>query len=138
MVGEGGFVKLGEGTLTLASTNTYAGATVVSNGTLRLTGRIVGAIEVASGATLALPIPEDQEALPSVPSLTVDDGGSLAAVSTSLPENVRFVRMLEVSSPVSLPAHSVDAAGHVFFVKQMASGCMLCYGNKPGLQILVK
>ena len=137
-VGTGALTKLGAGTVTLASTNTYAGATVVSNGTLRLTGRVVGAIEVASGATLALPIPEDQEALPSVPSLTVDDGGSLAAVSTALPENVRFVKMLEVSSPVSLPAHSVDAAGHVFFVKQVATGCILCYGKKPGLQILVR
>lgn len=137
-VGTGVLKKLGAGTVTLASTNTYAGATVVSNGTLRLTGRVVGAIEVASGATLALPIPEDQEALPSVPSLTVDDGGSLAAVSTALPENVRFVKMLEVSSPVSLPTHSVDAAGHVFFVKHVASGCILCYGKKPGLQILVK
>jgi autotransporter-associated beta strand protein len=33
----GGLLKLGSGTLTLARTNTYSGATVVSNGTLKVT-----------------------------------------------------------------------------------------------------
>jgi len=32
----GGITKLGSGTLTLSATNTYAGATIISNGTLRL------------------------------------------------------------------------------------------------------
>jgi autotransporter-associated beta strand protein len=51
-------VKTGGGTLTLAGTNTYAGATVVSNGVLRLTGGAclppTAELHVSSGATCQL------------------------------------------------------------------------------------
>ena len=55
---DGGLVKLGAGTLTLASSNAYTGGTTVSNGTLSVnnpvgTGTGTGAVMVASGATLA-------------------------------------------------------------------------------------
>jgi autotransporter-associated beta strand protein len=50
--GVGGLTKLGTGNLTLSGANTYAGSTVVSNGTLNVTGNISGngAVTVASGS----------------------------------------------------------------------------------------
>ena len=53
---DGGLIKIGGGTLTLAEANTYTGPTVVSNGTLALTGAgsVSGSAQVwvALGATL--------------------------------------------------------------------------------------
>ena len=48
----GGLTKKGTGKLILSSANTYAGNTVVSNGTLQVDGSIVGPVTVKSGATL--------------------------------------------------------------------------------------
>ncbi|MCV2875243.1 autotransporter-associated beta strand repeat-containing protein [Rhodobacteraceae bacterium XHP0102] len=55
----GGITKQGSGTLTLSGANTYAGATTVSAGTLRITnssalGTTAGGTVVASGATLEI------------------------------------------------------------------------------------
>jgi len=49
---DGGLIKQGLGTLTLAGENTYAGLTTVQQGTLSVTGSIVGDVTVNSGATL--------------------------------------------------------------------------------------
>ena len=50
---DGGLVKLGAGTLTLSGANTYTGGTIVSNGTLLITGNNgPSAITINSGATL--------------------------------------------------------------------------------------
>lgn len=47
-------IKAGNGTLTLSAVNTYAGATTVSNGTLKVTGSLAGgAVSVEGGAVLA-------------------------------------------------------------------------------------
>ncbi len=53
---DGGLVKLGAGTLVIAGTHTYGGATIVSNGTLSVsdTASLVSALAVASGGQLAL------------------------------------------------------------------------------------
>jgi len=52
--GPGAFTKLGAGTLTLSSSNTYTGTTTVSAGTLLVSGSLSGTLStsVASGATL--------------------------------------------------------------------------------------
>jgi len=51
--GDGWLWKLGGGTLTLAGNNTYAGASVVEQGTLRVTGSLGSDVDVAPGATFA-------------------------------------------------------------------------------------
>lgn len=52
--GTGSLTQLGGGKLTLGGTNTYTGATAVSNGTLEISdsGSIISNVTVASGATL--------------------------------------------------------------------------------------
>jgi fibronectin-binding autotransporter adhesin len=49
--GPGGLIKDGEGTMILAAANTYGGSTIVSNGTLRISG---GADRLPTGTTLQL------------------------------------------------------------------------------------
>lgn len=49
-----GLKKEGAGTLTLAGDNTFAGTSVVNEGTLELSGKMAGAVEVNSSGTFAL------------------------------------------------------------------------------------
>jgi autotransporter-associated beta strand protein len=64
--------KVGTGSLTLTKTNTYTGATTVSNGTLLIDGLLPNsAVTVASGGTLG--------GSGTVASVTVQSGGALAA-----------------------------------------------------------
>lgn len=53
LTGSGGFVKTGRGTVTLAAENTYAGDTIVKEGTLAVTGSIAGRL-VMDGGNLTL------------------------------------------------------------------------------------
>ena len=96
-----------------------------------------GAIKVANGATLELPLP-DQAAVPTVPSLVVEEGGALAAIAPALPEGVMRVDVLRTTGELSIPEQNRDAAGNVFFAKTTAEGCVLQYGKPLGLQILVR
>ena len=75
--GSGSVVQQGSGTLTLSNTNTYTGATTVSNGTLVVTRGVVGGdMNVMSGATLA------PAAIGSIGTLSV--GGALNITSGTL------------------------------------------------------
>ena len=136
-VGVGGLTKLGEGAVTLLSTNSYAGATIVSNGTLRLIGAVSGAVQVAPGATLALPIP-DQGNVPEVVSLAVADGGSLALVASGLPEGATSVDLLVSDGEISVPPQTQDASHCTFSVKRRGGRTFLRYGKQIGLHIIVQ
>ena len=136
--GTGGLTKLGEGILELASTNTYAGTTLVSEGTLRLTGRVAGAIEVASGASLEFAISAEGEEVPQVPNLVMEEGSSLKAVTPGLPEGVARVDVLRSSGEILVPAGVRDASGNIFYVSSTSAGNVLRYGRKPGFAVLVR
>lgn len=51
--GTGRVLKLGTGALVLKGTNTFGGATVVSNGTLMVHGSLAGAVAISSGTVLS-------------------------------------------------------------------------------------
>lgn len=71
--GTGGLSKLGNGTLTLAAANTYAGATAVGAGTLNVTGSLGNtAASVASGASLA-----GEGSIGATGSLTLNGGSTM-------------------------------------------------------------
>ena len=53
--GNGGLTKLGAGTLTLSSANSYVGITVVNAGTLLVSGSVAGDATVAANGMLAGP-----------------------------------------------------------------------------------
>ncbi len=135
-VGVGGLTKLGEGTVSLLSTNTYAGATIVSNGTLRLIGRVAGAVQVAPGATLALPT--DGGEIPTVASLVVEDGATLASLTQTLPEGRTRVDVLQTTGELTIPPQSPNAAKCQFTVRQYPDRKVLRYGKSVGLQILLQ
>ena len=62
--GPGGLQKVGSGTLVLTASNTYTGTTLVSAGTLDVTGMLSGgSVQVASGATLGFSGPIDSTLL---------------------------------------------------------------------------
>jgi len=70
ITGSGGLTKSGAGTLDLTGNSTYAGATLVSAGSLLVNGSLLSSVQVASGALLG--------GTGSVGDVTVDAGGILA------------------------------------------------------------
>ena len=83
--GSGTLTKVGTGTAVMAASNSYSGATVVSEGTLALShasalGSTAAGVSVASGATLDL-----RGVAVGAETLTLQ-GGTLAASSGSSPD----------------------------------------------------
>jgi len=68
--GSGAVTKLGAGTLTLSGTNTYNGATMISAGTLNLSGSAANSAFTVAGGTLS--------GSGTLGALTIDSGGTLA------------------------------------------------------------
>jgi autotransporter-associated beta strand protein len=77
--GAGGLTKNGVGSLTLASASTYAGPTLVSQGTLALTG--AGSIDSSTNITLSAGTTLDLSTL-AIPTLTVTSGRGLKGSGT--------------------------------------------------------
>lgn len=82
LAGVDGLEKLGPGTLILAATNQYVGQTIVSQGTLLLTGQIgAGGVDVASGTLGGSGVISGPVMVESAGILA--PGGSLATLSIS-------------------------------------------------------
>ena len=91
ITGPGSLAKSGGGTVTLTATNTYAGATAVSNGTMVISGGLgTGVCQVATGAMLA------GKGIVKGP-VTVASGGTIAPGATS-PGTLTISNSLTLSS----------------------------------------
>ena len=136
--GEGSLKKIGSGSLTLSAINTYTGTTLVSEGTLRLTGRVAGGVQVASGASLELSFPAEGEEAPEVPNLLMEEGSALKAIVPGLPEGVKRIDVLRSSGEISIPYGGRDESGNVFYVSSTSTGKILRYGQKQGFVLIVR
>jgi len=105
-VSNGGLVKLGSGTLTLSSANSYTGATVVSAGTLLINGSLASAsaVTVNSGGKLSA-------ALGTTLSneVTVNQGGRLGGNGTYSDPTGITIGSGAVVAPGNSPGHTTFA-----------------------------
>ena len=124
---DGGLAKLGSGKLTLSGTNTYTGATVVSNGTLWVSGALgTNSVTVNSGATLG------STGVISGP-VTVNAGGTLApGTSPALGEVLTVSGALQLAGTTVLELGAMPTCDSVAGVTDIAYGGTLVVTNATG------
>jgi autotransporter-associated beta strand protein len=119
-----GLVKAGAGTLLLSCpTNLYSGATLVSNGTLRVSGRLLNsAVTVVSNATFGAYGTNTAR----VSALTLEAG---AKVSWAYTANTKAAGAVVVDGTLTLPARAtLDVSGSGFLLSNQA---ILSSGTPP-------
>ncbi|QCB42776.1 autotransporter domain-containing protein [Sphingomonas sp. PAMC26645] len=92
--GTGGLTKNGTGSLTLTGKNSYAGPTIVNGGTLAVTGSIVSATTVNTGAVFG--------GTGSTGAVTVNSGGTLVPGMGTTPGTLTINGPLTVASGATL------------------------------------
>ncbi|MBR1608667.1 MAG: autotransporter-associated beta strand repeat-containing protein [Kiritimatiellae bacterium] len=136
MDGTGGMTKTGNGTLTLATKQLYAGTTTVAAGTLVVNGDMGGSVAVEAGATLSFGAEEE---------IAIDgdldaSAGTIAASAISVGESRSYVRVARCSGDISLPATLPrDEDGNTWIVRADKSGDnVLCWGQLKGTFIILR
>lgn len=138
--GIGGLAKTGSGTLTLASTNVYAGATVVKAGALKLTGRVAGAIEVGAEGTLDLGTVTTSPAAVQAASLSFAEGATLkVTVPGSGPCPIML--LAPGAAVTGVPKFEVTGATGTKFIltTRVTSAGVLCILRQPtGIAVILR
>jgi autotransporter-associated beta strand protein len=100
--GSGGFTKSGGDVLVLSNNNTYTGPTIVSSGTLRVTGSIAKSAVTVNGGTFEVP------AVQKVAGLTVNAGGLTNVNNTATPYALTVGDGTSAASPFGVPASGTN------------------------------
>jgi autotransporter-associated beta strand protein len=127
---DGGLIKFGSGTLTLAALNTYTGPTIVSNGTLLIPSAISGnsgpsPITVLTGATLT------GNGTIGGPA-TINNGGSLSPGVSAIPSTLTFNNDLTLNNSSLLNFELGSTSDKLIVSGNLALGGILNVTNATG------
>lgn len=85
--GPGSFIQIGAGTVTLSASNSYTGPTIVSNGTLVVSGGYIGGDLDVEGGSIAPAAAGTVGTLNIVGNMTIDSGSVLVTLNKSLAQS---------------------------------------------------